>query len=671
MAFFDLFKKKPLNESSNNPNHSNHLDNSSLNEKVKPFMTYHDDFKASSIVNPNNVLHNFSDETTIGVFGDFFDYQVETNNINAYDNQFTFDDIVKRQADRIQTYRNVSSQSEVSNAIDTIVNEIIFCYEDFPLKIQFNEENEQLQDAVIKAFEKIVRIGKFDKNLFNFIRTSYIDGQMICHLTYDNKNIKKGIQQIRMLDPKGFYYDKKDNVFKYINDYGTSTNIYYNPNIEREQYDIEEIVRNDFGLYENSFICLSYLEAGIKTANMLKNLEDLLIPLRFSRSIARRVFNVDIASLPGKKGEEYLKALQNKFKYKSFYNCETGEIENQQHVTSMVEDYWFANRSGGRGTQVDTIDETGNLGEITDILYFNKKLYRALHIPTSRLDIDPDSDHSFSSEATEATQEDVKFMAFISRIRTVYCEFFKDILKREIIATGVMKDKIWNERQHDIKIEFTNENLFIEKMKLLILQSKIEIWNDAKELGGTVYTFSDLMQRVFGMNERDIQENANAVNEEIVNPFFKKLYEDAGFEIPEVTEPEDTEPEEFTDFTNDYNKNPDDLEDDENNDEYDDEDSEDSEGDEGDEDAETDDEDDGLEDDEDNAETGDEDNAEDNSLDDEDDGLDDLDDEDEDENEPENSDHGEIDYDEFDDLDKYSDKEDGKDLGDNPPLDDK
>ena len=215
----------------------------------------------------------------------------------------------------------------------------------------------------------------------------------------------------------------------------------YVKNYEKEKYSQEEIIRLDFGLYDE-FICLSYLEYALKTANILKSLEDLLLPLRFSRSVSRRVFNVDIGDLPNKRAEEYMKKLQEKFKYKKFYNNETGEISNQQHITSMVEDYWFAKRSSGKGTEVSTIDETGNLGELRDIIYFNKKLYRALNIPTSKLDIDPDANHIFSIDATETTQEDVKFMTFISRIRKVYTQIFIELLRRQSISTKVLTDKI-------------------------------------------------------------------------------------------------------------------------------------------------------------------------------------------------------------------------------------
>src|SRR5574344_981663 len=506
-----------------------------LTETIKNFLTPHTyDKHQSSFIDVNRVLNNLSDTSSTGRFNDFFDSE---HNTSSWNNNLASDSIINKQASKIKSYRECALQAEVTNAIDIIVNEIVFTYEKFPLKLQYNDENEKIQEAMQKAFNKLVTNGNFFKNLYDVVRRSYIDGQLVCQCVYDKTDIKKGIQKLRMIDPIGLYFDPKTQTWKYdsqVSNLSGSSPIYYNNYNKDIEYSIEEIVRVDFGIYQDN-ICLSYLEHGIKIANMLRCLEDMLIPLRFSRSISRCVFNVDIGDLPAKRGEEYMKKVQDAFKYKKFYNNETGEISNQQHITSMVEDYWFANRSGGKGTTVDLLDETGNLGELSDILYYNKKLYRALHIPTSHLDIDPDSDHSFNMEPTDTTQEDLKFMAFISRIRKVYSEFFKELLKREIISTGVMKEKEWKQKESDIEIIFTNENLFIERMKLAQLTNKIDMWNNIKDCGGTVLSFKQFMSQIFGFTDQEIQDNMKLIKIELADPAFRKLYEDAGFMFTDGT----------------------------------------------------------------------------------------------------------------------------------------
>jgi hypothetical protein len=496
-----------------------------LTEKVKSFFAPHKKANASSRVNPRNVLNNLSDDNGYLRLTDFFDYQED--NFFAPFGDMTQEEICLRQMEKIQTYRNVAMQPEVSNALDIITNEIIFSYDGFPLKLSVNIDNDKLQEALEEAFQKVIKIGNMDKNLFDIVKRSYIDGQLIVHCEYDPDNIKKGIQRLRIVDPCGLYFDFQEKVYKYT--YNSFNGLYCNQ-MHEETYSPEEITRMDFGLYQE-WLCLSYLEYAIKTANILKSLEDLLLPLRFSRSISRRVFNIDISDLPEKRGAEYIRQVQDKFKYRKFYNNETGEISNQQHITSMVEDYWFANRNGQKGTTVDTIDETGNLGEITDILYYNKKLYRALNIPTSKLDINPDADHMFNIETDEVTQEDLRFMTFVSRVRKVYAEFFKDLLKRQVVSTSIMTEKEWVEQQDAINIEFTNENLFIERMKVKLLQNKIDSWESIKTVGGTVFSFKELMSRVFGLTENEIDDQMKSIENEKRSHKFDIFYKLADLEI--------------------------------------------------------------------------------------------------------------------------------------------
>lgn len=495
-----------------------------LTEKIRSFLTHKKVKNPSSVVNPEKVLNNLSDDGYMKT--DFFDYQ--DDHFRSYIGTYTVEELVKRQADKIRTYRQISAYPDVSDAIDIICNEIIFSYDDFPLKLNVDLDNKKLEEAIHQCFDTLIKIANLDQTLYNIIRSTYVDGQCILHCQYNEKSQKKGIQAIRMIEPIGLYYDEKTKKFKYMDTYNYS--LYCSMPYSNEVYAPEEIVRTDFGLYED-FICLSYLEQAIKSANMLRSLEDLLIPLRFSRSISRRVFNVDVGNLPNKRADEYMHGIQEKFKYKKFYNNDTGEVSNQQHITSMVEDYWFANRSGSRGTTVETLDETGNLGELNDIIYLAKKLYRALKIPTSKLDIDPNADHSFNIEPTETTQEDLKFMLFISRIRNVYTNLFKELLKRQVISCAVMNEKEWNKFEKSIVIKFSNENLFIERLKLEVLKSKIESWDNMKSVGGTIFSFNELMKRVFNLTDDEITKNLSDIEKEKKSGKFDIFYKLADIEL--------------------------------------------------------------------------------------------------------------------------------------------
>ena len=282
----------------------------------------------------------------------------------------------------------------------------------------------------------------------------------------------------------------------------------------------------DFGKIDNKEgLILSYLERAIKPANMLKTLEDLLIPLRFSRSISRRVFNVDVSDLPTSKAEMAMKKIQEQFKYKKFLNTETGEVTNQQHITGMVEDYWFANRNGQKGTSVDTIDETGNLGELGDIMYFYKKLYRSLGIPTNRISTS-DEDKNFDYDSSQITKEDFKFYLFINRLRKIYIDMFVNILKRHVITKGIMSEDEFNQYQDKIKIFFVGENYYLERMKLANFEKRLNIYSSARDYSGTLFSVEYLYRNIFKFDDDEIKEMMTEIQKEKKNPLFKHLYEE-------------------------------------------------------------------------------------------------------------------------------------------------
>ena len=495
-----------------------------LNEIVKNFLRQPEPQtdKESSTVKPQNLLVDLTNNDMYPNTGSFFD---DENANSGLFGQSEISDIIFKQKEKIMKYRQLATVPDVTDALDEIVNEIIFNYDDqVPLQIDIDEENQKLVDAISEKFDKIVKLTNIKRNLFQIVKNSYIDGQCIMHCAYDKSNTKNGIRSIKMIEPSMLYFDTKTNTYKYMTeDKGFNTSFAVNNLDNKVSYSIEELVREDFGLYDGK-INLSYLEYAIKPANMLKTLEDLLIPLRFSRSISRRVFNVDIGDLPAKRGAEVMRDYQGKFKYKKFYNNDTGEVSNQQHITSMVEDYWFANRAGGKGTTVDVLDESGNLGELDDILYFARKLYRSMKIPSSRIHLDPEADHEYDYETTRVSKEDMKFFMFISRVRQVYSSLFKEILKREVVSSGVMSQQEWDDKEDFIAISFVNENKFIEKMKLDNFMAKLEIYSTAQEYQGKLFSVNTILKDIFRFTDEDIEEEFKKISEEETNDLYGKFY---------------------------------------------------------------------------------------------------------------------------------------------------
>lgn len=490
-----------------------------LIETVKNFLRQPEEItNTSSQVDRENVLKDLTNQDLYPTTGAFFD---DDNNNGVFGASEKADKLEKEKA-KILSYRSIAKSPDINDALEEIVNEIMFSLNDKePIKIDIDEENEKIEQAITEKFTKILKLMNVRRNLYSIVKSGYVDGQIIMHHPYKNKNTKEGIESIKMIEPIYFYFDGKKNVYKY---YEKRDSFYQSQQTSKtEEYSIEEITKEDFGLHEDG-INLSYLEYALKPANQLRTLEDLLIPMRFSRSISRRVFNVDIGDLPNRKGEEVMREMQGKFKYKKFYNIETGEVTNQQHVTSMVEDYWFANRSGGKGTQVDVIDETGNLGELNDILYFSKKLYKAMYIPSNRISVNPDEDKTWDYDSTQVTKEDVKFFMFVSRARIVYTSLLKEILKKEVVSTGVMSEEEWDEYEEKIEISFVNENQFIERMNLDNFMKKLDIYATAQEYQGKLFSVEYILKEVFKLSDEEIKERLEEIQKEESNPLFKKFY---------------------------------------------------------------------------------------------------------------------------------------------------
>lgn len=432
------------------------------------------------------------------------------------------------QATKIDLYRVTAQNDTVKTALKTIVNEVVYT-ENFkePLSISVDIDSKKIEESIVNSFNKIMKLFNISKNIFKFVLDTYIDGQMNILLEY-NEDSKKGIKSIYFLDPRFLTLDIETGKYKYINYYGENSRVFsgraLNPE-EIQEYTTEEIVHTNFGYVSTEGIILSELEDNIKTANQLKTLEDLLIPLRFSRSISRRVFNVDVSELPGSKADAYLRNIANTFKYRKEYNTDTGEIKNQQHLTSMVEDYWIGSRGGQKGISVDLLNESGDLGQLEDIQYYKKKLYQGLGVPQNRI-LDEDSNQSlFDIQADQITNEDMQFFLKIRRIRNVYIEFFKEILKRELVSTGVLKETQFNEIKDSIDIVFPSENQFMERMRVTLFMKKVDTFNSCRELGGKILPVKMLYKTIFNFTDDEIDEIFKEIETESKDAKFKGFYQ--------------------------------------------------------------------------------------------------------------------------------------------------
>jgi hypothetical protein len=357
---------------------------------------------------------------------------------------------------------------------------------------------------------------------FDIFRRWYVDGRIYYQKIIDEKNPKRGIIELRQIDPRKIRKVrelKKDkdpktgvDLIKSIEEFliYNEKGINYQPNYSTAatganqglKISLDSISYVPSGLNDSEKnVVLSYLHKAIKPVNQLKMMEDALVIYRLSRAPERRIFYIDVGNLPKLKAEQYLKDIMARYRNKIVYDSATGEIRDDRKFMSMLEDFWLPRREGGRGTEITTLPGGENLGQIDDIHYFQNKLYQALNVPLSRMQ--PQTGVSFG-RATEITRDELKFAKFVGRLRKKFSQLFNDILKTQLILTGVITEQDWIEFKELIQYKFAQDQYFEEIKDAENLRNRIDLLNQMQPFVGTYFSKEYIMRSVLRMTEDEI-----------------------------------------------------------------------------------------------------------------------------------------------------------------------
>ena len=435
------------------------------------------------------------------------------------------DATAKSEAELITRYREASMYADCSTAIDEIVTEAIAAVEDEQV-VQINLDALDLPDNIRKAiqeqFAHVVRLLGFNIKGFDIFRRWYVDGRIYYQKIIDEKNPKRGIIELRQIDPRKIRKvrelqkdkDSKTGVdlIKSIEEFFiyNEKGINYQPNYSTAatganqglKISLDSISYVPSGLNDSEKnVVLSYLHKAIKPVNQLKMMEDALVIYRLSRAPERRIFYIDVGNLPKVKAEQYLKDIMARYRNKIVYDSATGEIRDDRKFMSMLEDFWLPRREGGRGTEITTLPGGENLGQIDDIHYFQNKLYQALNVPLSRMQ--PQTGVSFG-RATEITRDELKFAKFVGRLRKKFSQLFNDILKTQLILTGVITEQDWLKFKELIQYKFAQDQYFEEIKDAENLRNRIDLLNQMQPFVGTYFSKEYIMRSVLRMTEDEI-----------------------------------------------------------------------------------------------------------------------------------------------------------------------
>ena len=447
--------------------------------------------------------------------------------------------------DLIRRYRDISMQSECDAAIEDIVNEgIISNLNDIPVNIDLHNipYPEKIKRRIRAEFSEVPRLLNFNEKGHDIFRRWYIDGRLYYHKVIDSKDPKKGLVQLRNIDPtkirkvretqkdpdpnsQGIEMVTKIDEYFIYNDRGFATSAGAGTN-QGIKIASDSIAYVPSGLMDgNSGRVVSYLQKAIKPVNQLRMIEDAIVIYRISRAPERRIFYIDVGNLPKIKAEQYLKDVMNRYRNKLVYDASTGEIRDDRNHMSMLEDFWLPRREGGRGTEITTLPGGSNLGEIDDIVYFQRKLYRSLNVPISRLE----SENGFSlGRATEITRDELKFTKFVQRIRKKFTPLFTDLLKTNLLLKGVISPEDWPRIQEHIQYDFMEDGHFAELKDAELLNDRIQTLDSIQSYIGTFFSKEYVLRKVLNMTDAEIKEMRDQMAKELdTDPM------DGGVSIPD------------------------------------------------------------------------------------------------------------------------------------------
>ena len=445
-----------------------------------------------------------------------------------YGTYVDLDGVVRNEIELITRYREMSMQPELETAIDEIVNEaIVNTAKDKAVEINMDDlkQPESVKKKIRDEFDVALKLLNFGNMGHEIFRRWYIDGRMFYHVIIDEKRAADGILELRYIDPRRIrkireIQKTKDprttiDVIKKVNEYylynergiiGAHSNL-------GAKIATDAIINVNSGLMDSKrAMVLSYLHKAIKPLNNLRMIEDATVIYRLSRAPERRIFYIDVGNMPTIKAEQYLKDIMTKYRNKLVYDSTTGEIKDDRKHLSMLEDFWLPRREGGKGTEITTLPGGQNLGELEDVKYFERKLYKALGVPIGRLEQQPGG--GILGRSTEITRDELKFSKFIDRLRNKFATLFDDILRVQLILKKVCTEEEWKEFKEDIYYDFKKDNNFDELKESELLMNRIATLQAVDPYVGRYYSMAWVRKNVLMMDDEDIEEIQAQIEEE-------------------------------------------------------------------------------------------------------------------------------------------------------------
>ena len=455
-----------------------------------------------------------------------------------YGTYVDMDGTAKNEVELISRYREMAMQPEIESALDDIVNEAISINDDgriTDIVLDDLKQPDKIKKAIREEFATVLKLLNYKNMAQDIFRRYYIDGKLYYQIIIDKEKPTEGIKALRYIDPRKLrkvreIKKKKDertgvDVMNVVNEYyiyndkvagGGSSN--FGPSGVRITSD--SVVSVVSGLMDSRrSIVLSYLHKAIKPLNQLRMIEDATVIYRISRAPERRIFYIDVGNLPKLKAEQYLRDIMAKYKNKLVYDAQTGEVRDDRKFMSMMEDFWLPRREGGKGTEITTLPGGQYLGELEDVKYFERKLYKALNVPVSRLE----PNQSFTiGRVSEVTRDELKFAKFIDRLRNKFSDIFNQSLRAQCVLKGICTTEEWEDFKEHIHYDFIRDNNFAEMKDAELMKERLELLGQVDPYTGAYYSKGWIQRNVLRLTDVQIEDMQKEIEQE----------KESGFDVP-------------------------------------------------------------------------------------------------------------------------------------------
>ena len=454
----------------------------------------------------------------------------------AYGTYVDLEGSARTEAELVTKYREMSLHGELDSAIQDIVNESIISDSDEPivrLNLDATELSDNIKSIILEEFKTVQQLFEFNQHAYDIFRRWYIDGRLYYHVIIDEARPQDGIKEFRYVDPRKIRKIRevkkkplpKTNVvvtqnqaeYYIYNEKGFAPNMVStgvtSTSATGVKISADSILHVTSGVTDkNNTLVLSHLHKAIKPLNQLRTLEDATLIYRISRAPERRIFYIDVGNLPKMKAEQYLRDIMTRFKNRLVYDSATGEVRDDRKFMTMLEDFWLPRREGGKGTEIQTLPPGQNLGQLEDVKYFQRNLYKSLNIPVNR--IEPEQTYNLG-RATEITRDEVKFAKFITRLQLRFSELFTKALEKQLVLKRVLTPEDWQQISHAIKFEYAQDNHYSEMKELDVVNNRMAALSAVDPFVGKYFSTEWVRRHILRQNDEDIAQTFQQIQDEI------------------------------------------------------------------------------------------------------------------------------------------------------------